>query len=89
MPLDRSEARCLACQPPGVNPDKKAKGTDPTLNPGLDMGLLFKCARNELFPCPDSGFGVSGQRHAFAVLTDFGNAPLSQALEKTFEDVRH
>ena len=90
----------------GVNPvkKKKKKGDDDDdidkeggqdINPGLDMGRLFKLARNQLFPRPEHGFrakqtdkGVDDQQHAFAVLTDFGTAPLTKALEKSFETVR-
>jgi len=90
----------------GVNPVKKKKKKDDDdnidkeerqdINPGLDMGRLFKLVRNELFSRPADGFrtkqtdkGVDDQQHAFAVLTDFGTAPLTKALEKSFETVRH
>ena len=82
----------------GVNPVKKKKKKDDDddidtegghdINPGLDMGRLFKLARNQLFPRPEHGFRVDDQQHAFAVLTDFGTAPLTKALEKSFETVR-
>ena len=84
----------------GVNPVKKPKkkkgeedvesdveASEREVNPGLDMGRLFKFARNELFPCPAGGFKTDNQRHAFAVLTDFGTAPLKKALEKSFYTV--
>lgn len=74
----------------GIKPGAKSKGqvSGPAAYPGLDMGLLFKFARNQLFPQPASGFKVDNQRQAFAVLTDFGDASLKELLDKSFYTVR-
>ena len=73
----------------------KKKGGQ-NINSGLDMGRLFKYARNWLFHRPEGGFRpstshqcVDNQQHAFAVLTDFGDAPLPKLLEKSFQTVRN
>ena len=77
----------------GVNPVKKKNKADTVICPGLDMGNLFKFARDQLFPEPAGGFRgahktqVENQKHAFAVLTDFGTHPLAKALEKSFQTV--